>query len=389
MSSPAPSTPFPATSAVQGPTTLRRDRAAPSTTPLGRPRVVADTTGTSGPLATAERAFALLTASPSSLVIDGGEVPGLGQRTWSLEDLRAHLLSDGVPRSLRDATWRHLVTRARRDGPAWVIGCVGVAMPGLRRAAARLRPGWPGEIRDLDAELLTGFLDRLRVMDLEGPRVCGRLIDAGVRAARTAREAEAGQTEVIRVLPVVSLAPARPWDHPDWVLARAQAAAVICPEEHLLIGATRLEDVPLAEVAAHLQVSVSYASTWRARCEARLAKAIAAGEVDVIRRRPRNLQGDPTLAQVRPVLAACQALESESAEPDASTRGQRPVAEPAQGCGQDPTGGPRAAWLGPVGLPRPARVSCGAPNQGLGDGDRSVTTPRPPHPHRVCGRGGR
>lgn len=292
------------------PTCPSRTAAPRPTTAHVVPRVLADPSAASGPLDAAERAFALLTASPSSLVMHGRQVPGLPRRPWSLDELRVHLTSDGVPRTVRDATWRHLATRARRDGPAWVIGCVGVAMPGLRRAAARLAPGWPGQIGDLDAELLTGFLERLRGMDVDGPRVCGRLIDAGVRAARAARAAECGQAEVIRALGATSLAPVRPWDHPDWVLARAVAAAVISPEEHLLIGETRLEDVPLAEVAARLQVSVSYAATWRARCEVRLAQAIWAGEVDWIRTRPPRTGGDPAIPRTRAEVAALRALDA-------------------------------------------------------------------------------
>ncbi|NLT55130.1 MAG: hypothetical protein GXX79_11360 [Actinomycetales bacterium] len=311
----------------------------------------------------------MLTASPSSLVIHGREVGGLPRRAWSLDVLRAHLLSAATPRPVRDATWRYLIERARRDGPAWVIGCVGVAMPGLRRAAARLAPGWPGQVADLDAELLTGFLERLHGMDLDGPRVCGRLIDAGVRAARAAREAECGQAEVIRALGATSLAPVRPWDHPDWVLARAQAAAVISAEEHLLIGATRLEDVPLAEVAARLEVTCSYASTWRSRCEARLARAIADGDVDWIRTRHRRTGGDPAIPRTRAELAAMRALDAALSDPC-------PEQDSVRDGQVEPHRPHRAHQWGPGGVEPRGGVSCGAPHRGLGDGDRSDTTPR-------------
>ena len=47
------------------------------------------------------------------------------------------------------------------------------------------------------------------------------------------------------------------WDHPDYVLARAVRAAVIGPEECLLISATRLDDLGPQAVADHLRVPVT------------------------------------------------------------------------------------------------------------------------------------
>src|SRR5262249_59357383 len=76
----------------------------------------------------------------------------------------------------------------RRDGPAWVVAAVGIAMPGLRRMAGMLAKGWPGDSSDRDSELLTGFVDRLRTIDLRDTRIAGKLIDAGSRAVKTARE---------------------------------------------------------------------------------------------------------------------------------------------------------------------------------------------------------
>jgi hypothetical protein len=73
---------------------------------------------------------------------------------------------------VRDAVWRELVVRARRDGPAWVVAAVGVAMPGLRRIAGLLTAGWRGDTDDLDSELIVGFVARLKTIDLDVPRIC-------------------------------------------------------------------------------------------------------------------------------------------------------------------------------------------------------------------------
>jgi hypothetical protein len=235
----------------------------------------------SSPLLAAQRAFDLLVCPPAPLVLDGRGFPGLPGRILALDELAKLLISDGVARPVRDLVWRELVVRARRDGPAWVVAAVGVAMPGLRKVAGRLARGWRGDSEDLDAELVAGFVERLRTVDVDAPRICGRLIDAGLRAARRARAAEE-TAEAFRTDLAWSRPPQEPWDHPDWVLARAVAAAVIDPDECLLIGATRLEDVTLVVVAEKLGVSAAVAAAWRRKAERRLATAIAEGELDWI-----------------------------------------------------------------------------------------------------------
>ena len=81
------------------------------------------------------------------------------------------------------------------------------------------------------------------------------------------------------------------WDHPDLVLVRAVASAVIDLDEHLLIAATRLEDVPLRRVADELGISVSLAGAWRRRVERRLAAAIADHELDWLTVSARDCSG--------------------------------------------------------------------------------------------------
>ncbi len=231
------------------------------------------------PLDAAQRAFDLLTCSPAPLAFDCRGFTGLPQRILPLDELKTVLINDDTPRPVRDAVWRELVIRARRDGPAWVVAAAGIAMPGLRRMAGLLAKGWHGDSSDRDAELLTGFVDRLRTIDVTESRIVGKLIDAGARAVKLAREREE-EVDTIRVRATWSLPPQHPWDHPDWVLARAVAAAVIGPEEHLLISATRLGQVPLQVVADELGVPVTQAGEWRYKAEQRLVEAVHSGELD-------------------------------------------------------------------------------------------------------------
>src|SRR5439155_22550298 len=118
---------------------------------------------------------------------------------------------DAAPHPVRDGVWREFVVRARRDGPAWVVAAVGNAMPGLRRMAGLLAKGWHGDSSDRDSELLTGFVDRLRSIDVTESRIVGKLIDAGARAVKLAREREE-EVDTIRVRATWSLPPQHPWD---------------------------------------------------------------------------------------------------------------------------------------------------------------------------------
>jgi hypothetical protein len=241
----------------------------------------------SSPLDAAERAFTLLVQPPSHVGFDGRGFAGLPDEILPLDQLKDLLLSPATNVEVRYAVWRELVTRARRDGPAWVVAAVGVAMPGLRRIAGMLAAGWRGDTDDLDSELIVGFVARLKTIDLGVPRICGRLIDAGLRAARKARDADS-DAQLIHTEATGPIAPIHPWDHPDLVLARAVAAAVIDADEANLIAATRLDTATVAQVADRLGIAPSTASAWRGKAERRLAAAIAEGELAFIPLRPRR-----------------------------------------------------------------------------------------------------
>jgi hypothetical protein len=149
----------------------------------------------STPLDAAQRAFELLCCPPAPLAFDGRGFTGLPDWLLPLDELRAVLIADATSRPVRDAVWRELVTRARRDGPTWVLAAVGLAMPGLHRSTWRAARGWRGG--DRDAELLAGFVARIATVDPDEPRICGRLLDAGERAARKACD-HAEETEALR-----------------------------------------------------------------------------------------------------------------------------------------------------------------------------------------------
>ena len=252
---------------------------------VGRRRAVSWPTS---PLDAVERAFEVLLQSPVPLALDGSLFVGLPARSVSLREVRRTLLAPQTGVALRDAVWAELVRRSRHEGPTWVVAALGMAMPGLRRRAGQLAAGWRGDADDLDAELVAGFVARLRTVDVDGSRICGRLIDAALRAGRLARQRGEGP-DVLSSPPAGPALPARPWDHPDLVLARAVAAGVLDTDEARLVGATRLGEATLAQCAQVLGISVALAAAWRLRAERRLVEAIHAGELTfvLLRERPR------------------------------------------------------------------------------------------------------
>lgn len=256
------------------------------------------------PLAAARRAFDLLTQPPAEHQFDGTGYPGLPKQSIEIPTLRRILLARETTPPMRDAVWRELVSRTRRGGPegaAWTVLAVGMALPGLTRIAGDLARGWRGETADLDAEVLAGFVARLRTLDIEGKRVLGRLLDAAIRSGRKART-QAGDSQTVRLDEAWPAAPAQPWGHPDWVLARAVSARVIDRTEARLIGTTRLEDVPLAVAAVGLGIDAGMAASWRAKAETRLAQAIRAGDLDHVFVGPHHR--DPRRARLAVARAA-------------------------------------------------------------------------------------
>ena len=230
------------------------------------------------PLDVAETTFRLLTTGPGSLSVDGAVLGhGLPRRSIVLRELASILMHPSCDFAASDVAWRLLVDQARTAGPAWVIGAVGVALPGLRSASWRLNRTFTG---DVQAELLAAFITTLTCLNIAEPRVAQRLCSTALVAARARlRAVEPARAEVVTHA-LASAPPPAPGGHPDFVLARAVAVGVISAFEAELIGATRLEDIPIAEYAVRVGVSRWAAYKTRARAEERLVAAMTAGSLD-------------------------------------------------------------------------------------------------------------
>ncbi|MCU1680194.1 MAG: hypothetical protein JWQ81_933 [Amycolatopsis sp.] len=221
------------------------------------------------PLDAARAAFGWLTSGPQPVSVDGRLFPGLPARRVPVDELRERLLERGCTQALRHAVWAHLVLLSRTGGGTWTVACVGVALPALTRIAATLSAKFVGDPSDIHAAVLAGFVEELAHIDLRKPRIMLRLRWAAYRAGHTAVR-EALDAPVPSGGGFRSATPQMPWGHPDFVLARAVAEGAITAEDAELIGATRLEGLPLATAGEDRGLTYEAVKKVRLRAEYRL-----------------------------------------------------------------------------------------------------------------------
>lgn len=217
----------------------------------------------------ARDAFNWLVTGPHPVSLNGRLFTGFPDRDIPLDEVRDRLLARRCSQATRDAVWAHLVLRSRAEGATWTVAAVGVALPALTSVAATLSARFAGDPADVHAEVLRGFLAALSTIDLRPPRIILRLRWAAYRSGYDAlAEALSSPTPVAPGFR--SAPPHAPWGHPDLVLARAVADGVLTQTEAALIGATRLENVSVADWAAHHEVGEWAVYKTRKRAELRL-----------------------------------------------------------------------------------------------------------------------
>ena len=277
--------------------------AAQSVFRRGRDEVVSNS------LDIARDTFTWLVTGPNPLSLNGRLFPGLPNRRVPLDEVRDRLLARRCRQATRDAVWAHLVLRARTEGATWTVAAVGVALPALTSVAAQLSDRFAGDPGDVHAEVVRGFLAALSTLDLRRPRIMLRLRWAAYRSGyRALAEALAGPTPVAPGFR--STPPHQPWGHPDLVLARAVADGVLTQTEASLIGATRLDDVPVADWAAQHQTGEWGVYKARKRAELRLATYLRNNATDDDRTDPVHDQVAASLALARPITPVSDTSDS-------------------------------------------------------------------------------
>jgi len=228
------------------------------------------------PLAVLDRSFRLLVCEPAPLALDGFAVDGLPDRPIPLDVLRSMLLHPSVGFDTRDTALTWLVGRAQTEGGAWLVGLAGVLLPGIGRRVYPLCRAFPRLAADLEAEALVGLLQAVQAWRLGEDRVATRLVWAAARGAHrllrretalAGREASVG----LRLEP-----PPRPPAHGELLLAQAVRAGVLSRADAELIAATRLQEIPLRQLAGRWGTGYEALRKRRYRAEAALARWLVA-----------------------------------------------------------------------------------------------------------------
>ncbi|KPM57005.1 hypothetical protein ACG83_04130 [Frankia sp. R43] len=232
------------------------------------------------PLVTLRDCFGLLVAGPAPLALDGSVVAGLPLRMVALDELRDLLLAGSCPQAVRDTAWAVVIRLSRRDGGAWTVGAAGLALPALHAVCARLGGHSDLDAADVQAEVLTGFLEAVASVRLDLPRIAVRLRWAAYRAglALTVQQREAPRPDADLFQNVAAAEQVESGSGPagpEQVLADAVAAGVLTGTEADLIAATRLEDLPVSAWAARHATAPRQASRLRERAERRLVDHLA------------------------------------------------------------------------------------------------------------------
>ncbi|MCK9903615.1 hypothetical protein MXD63_26630 [Frankia sp. Cpl3] len=220
-----------------------------------------------------EASFLTLTESPGGLGVNGADFPGLADRWFGLRELRVEVTRPQTSVATRQAVWAFLLRS--REVDAWKVAAVGMAMPALRHIAATLAPAYRGDVADLDAEVLTGFVEVFAGLPADAGGIPARLVFGGYRAGLA-------ETESYRRpgtdLPVVEAVPPWPWLDARWLLAQATEREVISSEDARLLVVNRLRGVALAELSSRRFPGEELA-VRRRRAERGLAAAVAVGDL--------------------------------------------------------------------------------------------------------------
>lgn len=230
------------------------------------------------PLAVVETHFVRL--APAHLTLSGTHVhPWLHARSYSLYELRDVLMDEGTPYEVRDAVWRHTI-RAARLSQDWMVGALGLCMPALRSTARRAcRSLDPGGVDAVESAIVCAVVHQVRTINLDYARLAWYLTRPAHRAALSVRKHE-------QEAPIPIQDPGRREDpdpglqgSPDLLLVSAVRVGVLSQTQAQLIAQTRLENIPLAQIAEQSGVSYKALAKRRERAETRLRRAVSAGDV--------------------------------------------------------------------------------------------------------------
>ena len=137
-------------------------------------------------------------------------------------------------------------------------------------------PGLPRLAHDLEAEALVGLLQAVQSWRLGEDRVATRLVWAAARGAHRLLRRERALGDRETSVGLGPEPPPRPPAHGDLLLAQAVRAGVLSGVDAELIAATRLQEIPLRQLAGRWGAGYEALRKRRWRAEAALARWLTA-----------------------------------------------------------------------------------------------------------------
>ncbi|MTE17044.1 hypothetical protein [Nocardia aurantiaca] len=298
--------------------------------------------GDRSPIGVAWTVFQRLT--DTVLPADPRPVPlpaGWRARTWG--QLREVMLDPALPGTAADPIWEWLIGRARARRPDATVMCASLAAPMLAAAANTYARYGSADREDVEAEILLAFLTALRDIDLDRPKLWGRLAWTALHAGWQWSQRNAALVPVADPAQPGSSGPmVIPPGHPELVLAEAVAAGVITVEGAELIAATRWERRTVTRLAADPAYTQLPWQLRKLRRRSELALAAWLAE------RARD-ESTFSSTEVLAFHALPAAGESVAAEP---TRGSRTAAAGPETVGSEHDPNPCSADSAPSGQER-------------------------------------
>jgi hypothetical protein len=135
---------------------------------------------TLSPLETVETTFRLLATGPQPLALHGPPI-GLRRDSIGLWELRGLLFHPATDVGMQRAALVELVGRARQHRGAWMIGLVGVLLPGLREQDACHANGPSGGTASSGGMVLVSLLEGLDDPEMSEEAAAQSLLQTVVR----------------------------------------------------------------------------------------------------------------------------------------------------------------------------------------------------------------
>ncbi|MEV6631606.1 hypothetical protein AB0M54_12725 [Actinoplanes sp. NPDC051470] len=264
--------------------------------------------------------------------------PGLPPRDMRPRMLQRFLLEDADYQQ-RDQIWAAVITGARRPATAepYRILAIGLAARGLRAARKRIKLAHRDDTADVDHDLIHGFLNRLKTIDVRATNLGMKLIESGVTYAKgqQRRRPKTIRSPAAEPEPVSA-------DTPDedvntlfhTVLAAfAEAGKPLTERDIKLLTITGFDQVSIKEAADQLGIGLEAAYKRRQRVQARFQRYFAApgredDEDPVTKARGKAITGRDATASAEAAAPPTHRTAPLPAPPR-STRRSRPTAPAA------------------------------------------------------------